>query len=163
MSKRYGRNQRRRAREHIASVDRRCIELTAAMLLDRALISHQHEKLEELKSIVSDVGQCMGEYFFGLPPPALRDLLLQRADCRPTFRMMAPDSSVVDMHTLIVANCFSTPEQAMHTMVELAGCRAAYAISYQALLHAPANILARNIAGELGAFLVTEIRKKHRQ
>lgn len=60
MSRRYGRNQRRRAREALAEAGKRNELLEAAIKLDRGMLRRLREKLERAEAFQREVAEIVG-------------------------------------------------------------------------------------------------------
>lgn len=72
MSKRYGRNQKRAARETIASLQASTAQLNEGLLMQQGIGAHMRSKIETMQSALDDVARGLGQYFYGLPPVKLR-------------------------------------------------------------------------------------------
>ena len=68
MSKRYGRNQKRSARETIAALQQSTAQLNEGLLMQQGLGKHLSRKIETMQSALDDVARELGPYFYGLPP-----------------------------------------------------------------------------------------------
>lgn len=62
MSKRYGRNQRRRAREALAAAQERISNLVYSGAMDRALLGNVRAKLREAEDFQRDVAEIVGRH-----------------------------------------------------------------------------------------------------
>lgn len=152
MSRRYGRNQKRRAREHIAKLTRHLDGCSRDMILLR-------QQRDGARRQLDNVRQALGPNFIGLPPEVLVRRVLEIGE-NYSFRYGAPGGDVT-MQSLVVSS-FNHSERHVHQLhfrVELAGQRVGYAISTPALLHAPADWLARDIGHEIARVLVHDLRK----
>lgn len=152
MSRRYGRNQKRKAREQIAKLTRHLEGCDRDMILLR-------QQRDDARRQLDNVRQALGPNFIGLSP----EMLVRRAfelGENYDFRYQAPGGDV-PMRSLVYRS-FTDSERHVHQLhfrVELAGRKVGYAISYPALLHAPAEYLARAIGHEVAHMLVVDLRK----
>lgn len=158
MSRRYGRNQKRRARAEIAQLEQKATELQAAMVLDRALLRHQTQKINELQSRLEDVARIMGTNFIGLEPALWK---FQEKHQINRFRCPVDGGDVV-MHTMMagITKDQFRPDYMVHFRVDLAGESVGYTISEVALRHGPEEYIARRISEEMAQMLVRDLRKK---
>lgn len=158
MSRRYGRNQKRRARAEIAKLEQRATELQTGMAMDRALMRSQTEKLNAQAARLKFVANVLGTNFIGLEPA----LWKFRDEHRPDYFRCPVDGGDVLMHTMR-ANITTAPDRhdyMVHFHVELAGESVAYSISECALRDGPEDYIVRRISDEMGRLLMGELRKK---
>lgn len=67
MSKRFGRNQRRRARLQVAALEQHTQNMTEAMTMDRGLLAEQSETIRELRTAIHNARKILGPYSAALP------------------------------------------------------------------------------------------------
>ena len=151
MSRRYGRNQKRRARAEIAQLEQRTAELQAGMRSQTWEISRQQSQL-------NDVARIMGTNFIGLHPALWKFSDRHQPDY---FRCRVNDGDV-QMHVMRthIASAPDRPDYMVHFRVELAGEPVGYAISECALRNGPEDYVVRCIAEEMARLLMAELRKK---
>jgi hypothetical protein len=156
MSKRFGRNQRRRAREHIAQLAADSARWQEAHARESGLLRHVSNKLRAMESQMADLATALGVNYVGLPA---REIVMKANDlARDSFRMLTPSSAVAAMDLMRVDSHHDERSQ-MHVRVRVGGSVVAYAISVEALLRTPTAYLAGAMANELAPALLTEIRK----
>jgi len=158
MSRRYGRNQKRRARAEIAKLEQRTAELQTGMAMDRALLRSQTEKLNAQATRLKFVATVLGTDFIGLEPALWEFRDKHRQDF---FRARVKDGDVM-MHTMrthIITDPFR-PDYMVHFRVQLAGEAVGYAISECALRDGPEDYIVRHISDEMARLLIGELRKK---
>lgn len=149
MSRRYGRNQKRKAREQISKLTRHLDEYTEGYNRDVGMLRRQ----------LDNVRQALGPNFIGLPPETLVRRACELGE-NYDFRYPALGREL-NMQSLVYRS-FSDSLRHVHQLhfrVELAGHQVGYAISAPALLHAPADWIARGIGHEIARLLVHDLRK----
>jgi hypothetical protein len=158
MSRRYGRNQKRRARAEIAKLEQVAAELQAGMEMDRGLLQFQAREINRQQSQLNDVARIMGTNFIGLQPALWKFSDKHQPDY---FRCRVNDGDV-QMHVMRthIASAPDRPDYMMHFRVELAGEPVGYAISECALRDGPEDYVVRCIAEEMARLLMSELRKK---
>ena len=72
MSRRFGRNQRRRAREAIAQLGNEIESLQQARMLDAGLMRRQGDKLQALQQEIDDAKEILGPYCIAFKPKELK-------------------------------------------------------------------------------------------
>lgn len=159
MSRRFGRNQRRRARAEIAQLEQKVADLSSAMEMDRALLRQQTQKIGALRGQLENVARIMGTNFIGLEPKLLDFSRSIRSD---PFRYPVDGGDVL-VHVMKsrVTVCRDRPDYMIHFRVDLASEAAGYAISECALRDAPEDYIVRLISEEIAHTLVRELRKKN--
>lgn len=152
MSRRFGRNQRRRAREREAALQLQLIGLT--MQRDR-----QARRIAELTRTIDDVEMCLGPHFAGLPP---REVAASRFGLKdfsqPSFLMVARGGMPVEMLPMSIESEVD-PQHFLHVRLYLGDGSAAYCVSKRAIIRMPARVIASRIAEEFSYHLVDGIRK----
>lgn len=158
MSRRYGRNQKRRARAEIAKLEQKAANLQTGMEMDRALIRHQSQKIEEHREQLNFVASILGTNFIGLKPALWKFSDKHRLDY---FRCPVAGGDVM-MHTMRtgITDGNGRPDYMVHFHVELAGETGSYAISECALRDGPEDYIVRRISDEMSRLLMDELRKK---
>lgn len=152
MSRRYGRNQKRKARQQIAKLTRDLEGCSRDMILLR-------RQLNDARWQLDNVREALGPNFIGLPPELLVRRVLEIGE-NYDFRYPALGREL-NMQSLVYRS-FSDKERHVHQLhfrVELAGQQVGYAISDPALRSAPADWLARNIGHEIARVLVHDLRE----
>lgn len=156
MSRRYGRNQKRAARERIAQLESTCAESNEACL---NLLRQFGSATEQLKRVTD----ALGPNFIGLDPVGMAEAAVDPWR-EKHFRMMAPyRDSPSTMNFLLMesqdASVSESPAVQMHVCFELSDHRVAYAISTEAIRFTPAHVLAEQIARQIATRLVSVLRQ----
>lgn len=153
MSRRYGRNQRRRARAHVAE-----LEAQAAELQHQA--SSARFEANTYRWQVADVREVLGPHFMGLPPQMLGPEIWRLYELDRAL-LPGPADDVIEVRAMTYETVFDStkPPHYMHFLVRLAGGEVAYAISSAALRNAPAEVVARQIGRQLATQLVRDLRR----
>lgn len=160
MSRRYGRNQKRRARAAIARLEQRATELQTGMAMDRALLRSQTQRIDELRAQLKDVAEIMGTDFIGLEPALWKFNDKHKLD----YLRCPVDGGDVLIHTMRtkITSDRLRPDYMVHFRAELAGETVGYAISECALRDAPEGYIVRRISDEMARLLIGDLRKKFR-
>lgn len=153
MSRRYGRNQRRRARAHVAE-----LEAQAAELQHQA--SSARSEANSYRWQLADVREALGPHFIGLPPQMLGPEIWRLYEL-DRVRLPGPADDAIEVRAMTYETVVDStkPTHYMHFLVHLAGGEVAYAISSAALLNAPAEVVARQIGHQLATRLVRDLRR----
>lgn len=156
MSRRYGRNKKRAARERIEYLERRheaCIE---AYNNDTGMLRQQ---LRSATRQLDTVKRCLGENYIGLDPETFINRTMTLAE---PYDFLAPvRDGDVQMRSMSYRsfNESGLHHHRLHFRVALAGAEVGYVLSEPALYNAPAEFLARNIAHVIADRLVHDLRK----
>lgn len=161
MSRRYGRNQKRRAREELANVMAMADYRLKANAESLRMIQGV---LQEKRDALAAVADSLGPAFVGLP---LNELMLRifdvayAEDAPDSFASVPPGASnPVIMHVLKMSAHDDLVRDRVHVRVRLAGGDTAYALSEAAIRQMPADALARNLGRHIAEFLVSELVKR---
>lgn len=157
MSRRYGRNQKRRARAQIAALTERSRELYAGQIEAQRTIHGLSTTVAAKDAELTHVAKVLGVHFIGLKPK-LREF---EARMRDEFRFRVTGGDVT-MH-LLRANIVSEPSRPdcmVHFRARLAEEEVGYAISECALRDGPEDYIVRQISDEMGRLLMGELRMK---
>ena len=156
MGKRFGRNQRRRAREQIAQLTADSSRWQEAHARESGLLRHVSKKLRAMENQMADLTEALGVHYVGL---TAREIVMKANElARDSFRMLTPSGAVAAMDLMRVDSNHDERSQ-MHCRVRLGPSTVAYAVSAQALRYTPATYLARTMAIEMAHALLAEIRK----
>lgn len=179
MSRRFGRNQKRRMREELLGaaavadyLEVRLAECRKASEMDRALLRHQSEQIDHLRSILTDAIRIAGEMSAIFPTnnmkvhgPA-RGRVMLRQPTNPWLNAAVADFSLMEIgaidHELNLMLCKIQPERlqsSAHVRVTFGDGAWGYAISDAALLDVPLDILSRRISEELGKFVAVGMKQ----
>ena len=155
MSRRYGRNQKRKARQEIERLERARDYWEDRHGRDTMSLA---QTVQEQRYALDNVAMALGENFIGLPPREIAWKVGELAD---------PDDFVVPVsrgRTVMartmgyqVREWGDRPQDRVHFLVRLAGERVGYALADDALYRCPPKLLARNIADQMAELLVRDI------
>jgi hypothetical protein len=169
LSQRFGRNQRRRARELAQQLRTEAEGLRVALTRDKRSLREQASDIEAMRQQLREAVRILGPNSAALPPTKLR----LPGKGRPRVALGgwtlpplgAPgdtfESSVVTRHELKVlfARLKKDPPTGMvHARVEFDDRQYGYGISDEAIQTMPADLLARRIGEEITELLVQQIR-----
>lgn len=159
MSRRYGRNQKRRAREEIAQREQAIASLLTGMAQDRALLQRQRMDIAERDDQLKFVAKVLGTNFIGLRPALYEFREKHQSDY---FRHQVNGAAAL-MHTMRtnITTASDRPDYRVHFRVSLKGESVGYAISECALWDEDESILIPRIASEMAELLIREMRKKN--
>lgn len=153
MSKRYGRNQKRRARERIA-------QLESARAMDQGLLAHVRRKLNDAEQVIDHARKVLGNDV-ALPP---LDRGYHPSPLGGDFRMAEPTRSfsrtdknspiflehkVIQMRQLLSRIEFRDYPRAVHFYVRLDDGNVAYAIDERAFLQMRSDELEATLLGPI--------------
>lgn len=171
MSKRFGRNQKRRMREALAAAQATADRLDYARELDQALLRNQSSTISKLREFFLEVGQMVGRasVIAGEPPFLSNGFDGMRLTPFGRHPAMAPTNppefeKFQDeiLRILSIEAIRDTFSKAVHFRVGLADKEAAYGISESALDMMPAEMLesriAHEIASQIAEVLVKQIK-----
>ena len=162
MSRRYGRNQKRRAREEIAKAKAEAARWEEGYRRDVPMLE---QMLAERREALETVAEVLGPEFIGLP---LRELVLgifdryTMDDMPDSFQMQATGdpNMVMRMQVMEVSAEDDRMRACTHVRVRLAGSASAIAFSDTALRRTPERVIAREISIELARHLVRHIKNR---
>jgi hypothetical protein len=151
MSRRFGRNQRRAARERVAELER-------ALQMDRALLVHVGERKRQLEQEIGDAKRIVGRMSVLFEPEAKR----LDGPARSPMHMFTHSAVVDDGRAFFHNQSKTVPLPVMLSMVNRDGLDMAvhckvlfgdgqwgYAVSEEAVLATPEDVLVERIAREL--------------
>lgn len=158
MSRRYGRNQKRRARAEIAQLEQTTANLRTGMAQDRALLQRQRRDIDERDEQLKLVAQVLGTNFIGLRPA----LYVFRDKHAPDYFRCRVDGGDVRMQTMRadITTAPDRPDYMVHFRATLMDELVGYAISECALRDGPEDYIVRRISDEMARLLMGELRKK---
>jgi hypothetical protein len=145
MSRRFGRNQRRRAREAVQTLSASVANLNEALVMDRGLLRHTSDKLRELQQQIDDAKEIAGNMSV-LFPVSTMDMSTQKRRGGPIevavagpfeFESVdrAPSAGIlrrISLDTLVASIERSTLQESLHVRVEFANKEFVYGISRSA-------------------------------
>lgn len=168
MSKRFGRNQKRRMRETIASLEH-------ARIMDAGLLRNQADKLSKARAALECVEKLLGEYTAALPPKRIKrggdqadrgslDIvehsLGSRPYCDESSKPFSHLTASVTRLTYVVTSMKAAPDFGMHVIVDFAGRRTAYAANEVAIASVRKVDLIQHISESIATHLAHELSDK---
>ena len=169
MSRRYGRNQKRRAREAIASLAAANIEAKHDARLQRGLLTKFHGELSQAREEIRrakamlPLGSILGE------PSTLIDSRPPTTDVRvevlPFGGMNIGDDAMsyrfesIPLDVLLTDSVLDEMNDRVHFDVRFAGNRSGYAISRSALQAMGGYDLIRMLAKNLAAHILADLKR----
>lgn len=172
MSRRFGRNQRRRLREELAKATTDKERYQAAWQRESGLLQHMREKNERALDTLQEIYEMVSRFSVMAPPehvevqnPKLGMAYLP--DITPDFLTSDQDTfRVITLHAVQAAVREDRLRHALHATLSYNGEGVAYAISEEAILNAPESVIRRRIEREivprLTAELINQIRRRRR-
>lgn len=151
MSKRFGRNQRRQARERIT-------ELELAIQMDRGLLAHVSERKRQLEQEISDAKRIVGRMSVLFEPEAKRldgparspmHMFTHSAVMDIGMAFFHNQSQTVPLPVMLSRVDKRTLDMAIHCKVLFGDGQWGHAISEEALLATPEDVLVERITREL--------------
>lgn len=162
MSRRFGRNQRRRMRELVAASQQRAQQLEVAHEMDRGLLQHMRDKNDDLRRQLRGVARSLGEQYVHLDPMEVGDCVehLFPPDGFPAYLPARTGSDhMVPMAITRVSAESDKLQHQVHFIARLNRESAGYAISLPALYNADEERLAQLIGESLARNLIQAIRQ----
>jgi hypothetical protein len=151
MSRRFGRNQRRRARERIATLEQ-------AIVMDRGLLAHVSERKRQLEQEISDAKRIVGRMSVLFEPESRRldgparspmHLFTHSATMDDGRAFFHNQSKTVPLPVMLSRVNRDGLDMAIHCKVLFGDGQWGYAISEEAVLATPEDVLVERIAREL--------------
>lgn len=174
MSKRFGRNQKRRMREEIADLSQAVSGLRAARELDARLLAHQQNIIQIGDEALKRVEKVFGKHTALLPPKPIS----ARGNSRPDgfFEMQtdeykfnpasSPDNDLVFNRTTTISRLHyvlarvkkeDLPDFGAHVVVNFADRRAAYAATASAIDHMDKRTITQHISESIAQYIVDKL------
>lgn len=172
MSKRFGRNQRRRARESIAELEQKNAALTSGMAMDRGLLRHQSEQLADLRKQIAEAQKILGPYHVAFPaedyvlggkprtPVGLPVMPRFSDNPFPSNPEIMPSPIMIEHKLLSVLGLHVYEDEInmmRHVNVRFDGGSWGYAIDRATAATTPRDILIERIAIALAALIAEEL------
>lgn len=172
MGKRFGRNQKRRMRQQVNSLELRNAQLEYSHTLDRHLLADMSGKLEEARCFIAEIKEVVGESCVIAGSPELMKVsntpvrlpigsslgVNEGLIFSPEFSDAAMLSAV--LNALSVSAVRSVVAGQLHVLAELAGKQVRLCLSDGAIRNMPRNVLESRIAKDMARQLVIELRGK---
>lgn len=176
MAKRFGRNQRRRARERIAALNQQGESLRTALARDRGLLRETTARNAALTKVIAEARKILGDSV-ALPPMEIATPYpIRRGErsfmARPASPPLSdfisdtgamPTTLVAERMHVLLAEAHSGDHlrmQGMHCLVRLHTGEYAYAISENALYHLSPEMLHERLGPEVAKQL-TRVLVEH--
>lgn len=175
MSRRFGRNQRRRAREALADSDKKIVQLQSGMMMDRALLSHQSEKIRKAEEFAREIADIVGRFsIIAGEPVRMAGVCFDRMqiyakesqsyasynsfDFSPTEFLRSETLRLLKIKA--VSGIFKSK---MHVMVTLADKTVGYCLTESALHGMSAEWIERRIAPEIARQLAQYLKLAYKE
>lgn len=172
MAQRFGRNQRRRARAQVATVQQEAQNLRQALDMNNGLLRHVSEQNRALSEAMR-VARFILAQSVALPPiengphpaPGQNSFIqpifdhLDFAKFSRSAMAESTDVQIERMHVLLTSVQEQPPSHDIHCRVQLAGGEWGYAISDHALRHLSREMLERRLLPELTGQLARSIAR----
>jgi len=164
MSKRYGRNQKRKARELIA-------DLQEEQEVFANYMRQQSEKIYRLDMVIDRAADIAGEMSVLFPAKDIASPdkamptweVVRKNSSHPCFSsilgMRKPDYQAQRLHVMLGRIDKNELEVSTHCMIQFADMRWGYAISNSALHATPAEHLSKMISERLGKIIALDLKK----
>lgn len=162
MSKRFGRNQRRRAREALAAAQETVKQLEFARRMDAALLADQSRTIDRLRSMISEIAYIVGHHAVIAGEPTVLTYGFDGMRAAPDRGELvvgygpsgqeAPSFNAITAETLRLLKFSAIRDELarhIHFRVSLADGNIGYAISMRAIESMPADALERLLAVEI--------------
>lgn len=176
MAQRFGRNQRRRAREQIAALNQQGDDLRTALARDRGLLREISNRNAALTKVIAEARKVLGDSValpaveIGTPYPLRKgeSSFMARPVSPPLLEFISETSAmstamVAERMHVLVAEAHRGDHlrtQGMHCLVRLHSGEYAYAISESALYHLSPEMLHERLAPEVAKQL-TRVMVEH--
>jgi hypothetical protein len=175
MSRRFGRNQKRRMREELAAKAERVSNLETGMAMDRVLLRKQGDDLSELRHLLGEFTDRVGRYAIAADIPDPRESRNLDLSRMPNFRMPVPQRAAINFSNMTVESTAAFCDEVMsvldvhpvhesmshdmHCRLTFDGMPIGYAISRHAVRNLTRDELVRRIVPEIAYFLEAELKK----
>lgn len=159
MSKRFGRNQRRQARERIAALEQ-------AIHLDRELLKHVGERKRQLEQEISDAKRIAGRMSALFEPEARRldgparspmHMFTHSAVMDDPKAFFHSQSQTVSLPVMLSRMSKDTLNGAIHCKVVFDDDQWGYAISENAMLSTPEDVLVERVTEHLAMTIARQL------
>lgn len=164
MAKRFGRNQRRRAREQIAALTNQSEDLRKALALNQGLLREVSARKETLTKVIAEARKVLGDSVALPPLPLATPYPLRQGESSFMAQPASPPLSdfihetgamsavllAERMHVLVAeVSSDHLRKQGMHCLVRLHDGHFGYAISENALHHISPEMLTERLAPQV--------------
>ena len=152
MAKRYGRNQKRKARAHAEA-------LQQALTMQYSLAREMSARISRIDKQLQNCARVLGVGFIGLEPEIYR---LRDKMNTETMRAITADGAIVNLARMDTrVSTDSRPTHMLHFRLYLGGVQVSYAITHQALRDAPKEIIIQELSREMATQFVESYRAKN--
>jgi hypothetical protein len=172
MSKRFGRNQKRRIREELLLEKQKSLRLNEAYLTQLVLAAHMKKKLQYLEEILSDVTDVLESNSSALPVETMEveNLKCGFVDIADRQKMIPYDANFYSIENMsfqtqrlhvLTSQIQDDPiHTGKHVIVTFDDMHWGYALSWQAIKSIPHEKLSRNIAEFLAQLISNDLKGK---
>lgn len=174
MSKRFGRNQKRRMREELASLNLSMSALYRMREMDVALMERQRNTIQATDDVLKRVEKLLGKHTALLPPKSISTSGGHRTDGLFEMRAEAyafsppgePGNDLAFSRTATISRLHyvlsrlkkdELPDFGVHVVVDFADRKAAYAATRSAIDHMDKRALTQYISESIASHIVNEL------
>lgn len=160
MSRRFGRNQRRQARERIAALEK-------AIAMDRGLLAHVSERKRQLEQEISDAKRIVGRMSVLFEPEARHldgparspvHMFTHSAVMDRSLAFFHNQSKTVPLPVMLSRMSRDGLDMAIHCKVAFGDGQWGYAMSEEAVLATPEDVLVERITRELAMTIGQQLK-----
>lgn len=172
MSKRFGRNQKRRMREALFKAELDAFNLRCAYDMTFELVKSQRAKISILEEVLGDVEQIMSSFSASLPPKEVEaDRMIGDTIELPDYQPLSATPQFftgdparphfkIDRLKIMVASVKDLPDRTgKHVIVKFDGMQWGYAIDDAAIHATPRDILVRRLSKNLAEVIAQELKE----
>lgn len=170
MSRRFGRNQKRRMREALAQADHDAERFKEAYQAENALVKMQRSKIEYLETVLYDVQRVLENNSSALPPESVEtqgwnmdEILVPDL---PLMPLIYSDGTAktkpfsIERLKILTANVNTDPfRTGKHVFVQFDGLRWGYALNREAIRRMPVHLLEKRVFGALSELISKELKE----
>lgn len=157
MSKRFGRNQRRKMREQLAAATEKSDRFEQAWRHQAGLLSHMHRENADLRTQLDNAKAVIGRYHPAFPPERVTLGYLPAPGER--YRIPVGPGEMATLATMTITAGRDNVFNEVHFRLIHGDVVAAYAVSETAMRNCEPSQLCEQITAELVAFTVKAYRK----
>lgn len=167
MSRRFGRQQKRKMRAQIADMETRISNLQEALAMQQGLSRNMSSRLDEMRGTFNVLERVLGPYFIGLPPKQVEvreiyDVYQIPGLFSPSPKMWDTDDQielehkVYSLETTMLNAEYRKLRGCMHVRLSGPAGRFAYSTTREALYMVPKDDLIRRLSQEFAMAMVND-------
>jgi len=156
MTKRYGRNQKRRARAQAEALQADVQAARQALTLEQALVGKMRARIDRQEKQLQDCARVLGVAFIGLEPAVYA---IENRTHAQQFRALTVDGTRIELaHMTARVFTDSHPTRMLHFSLLLGDGQCSYTITEEALRYAPPEIVIENLSRQMARQFVEGYR-----